>query len=88
MIRCPDTARYTEDLVGCGSFNVSGPDNEGIYDCHDCGLFFNADSCDLVGPVEDPRCGAVPAFTCHDFDFDEPALTLADWHEHTLRSYL
>ncbi|MBU0501441.1 MAG: hypothetical protein KJ558_10120 [Gammaproteobacteria bacterium] len=42
--RCPDTTRNTGDLVGCGSSNVSGPDEEGLYDCGDCGLFFRADT--------------------------------------------
>lgn len=26
----------------CGSGRVSGPDREGYYDCHDCGIFFKA----------------------------------------------
>ncbi len=27
----------------------------------------------------DYRCGVVPAFPCHDFDPDAPALSLLDW---------
>lgn len=30
------------ELSGCGSFNVIGPDAEGLYDCLDCGLWFKA----------------------------------------------
>lgn len=43
-LRCPDTGRYGSDLIGCGSANVAGPDDEGLYDCCDCGLFFRADA--------------------------------------------
>jgi hypothetical protein len=28
-------------IIGCGSTNVEGPDDEGLYDCHDCGIWFN-----------------------------------------------
>lgn len=28
-------------IVGCGSTNVVGPDHEGLYDCCDCGIFFD-----------------------------------------------
>ena len=42
QLRCPAAPRYAEDLVGCGSSNISGPDEEGCYDCLDCGLFFTA----------------------------------------------
>lgn len=38
---CPSNARHPDDVVGCGSANVSGPDEEGLFDCHDCGMFFN-----------------------------------------------
>lgn len=38
---CPSEARHESDVVGCGSTNVSGPDNEGLFDCQDCGVFFN-----------------------------------------------
>lgn len=38
---CPSEARHPKDVVGCGSTNVSGPDEEGIFDCLDCGMFFN-----------------------------------------------
>ena len=39
-IRCPQGSRYKGDAVGCGSLNVYGPDDDGYYDCLDCGLFF------------------------------------------------
>lgn len=38
---CPAEARYPGDIVGCGSANVVGPDHEGLFDCCDCGIFFN-----------------------------------------------
>ncbi len=49
-ITCP-TAPETIDgvphtIIGCGSANVSGPDDEGLYDCLDCGIWFN--------PAEEP----------------------------------
>lgn len=37
---CPSECRHEDDVVGCGSANVSGPDEEGLFDCLDCGLFF------------------------------------------------
>jgi hypothetical protein len=44
VIYCPTKARYEGDLVGCGSRNLAGPDEEGLYDCLDCGIFFSADA--------------------------------------------
>lgn len=35
----PDGSPHT--IIGCGSTNVSGPDDEGLYDCLDCGIWFN-----------------------------------------------
>ncbi|WP_157639882.1 hypothetical protein [Burkholderia ubonensis] len=40
-VSCPTTARHSQDIVGCGSANVNGPDEEGLFDCSECGLFFN-----------------------------------------------
>lgn len=37
---CPTHSRFPGDIVGCGSTNVAGPDDEGLFDCADCGLFF------------------------------------------------
>lgn len=37
MTTCP-TGRHP--LKGCGSDKVTGPDDEGYYDCHSCGLWF------------------------------------------------
>lgn len=31
------------ELSGCGSSNVSDPDDEGFRDCYDCGLFFKSE---------------------------------------------
>ena len=44
-IRCPKPSTATPEqrrmkLEGCGSANVTGPDDEGLYDCLDCGLWF------------------------------------------------
>jgi hypothetical protein len=44
VIYCPTKERYPGDLVGCGSRNLAGPDDEGLYDCLDCGIFFEADA--------------------------------------------
>lgn len=41
--RCPAVARFPGDIVGCGSDNVTEPDDEGLCDCLNCGLFFRAD---------------------------------------------
>jgi len=38
---CPSSARQTDDIVGCGSANVGSPDDEGLFDCMDCGMYFN-----------------------------------------------
>lgn len=42
-MQCPTTPPLSgnADLTGCGSYNVEGPDNEGLYDCLDCGLWFS-----------------------------------------------
>ena len=41
-LRCPLRRRWPGDITGCGSLNIVGPDDEGFYDCPDCGLFFKA----------------------------------------------
>lgn len=41
-LTCPDTVRRPGDIIGCGSTNVTGPDDEGFHDCLDCGMFFKA----------------------------------------------
>jgi hypothetical protein len=43
-LRCPTTSRGPDDLVGCGSTNIQGPDTDGTYDCLDCGLWFTAEA--------------------------------------------
>ena len=43
-IRCPRPADGREP-AGCGSANVGRDDNDGMYDCFDCGLFFTAAEC-------------------------------------------
>ena len=46
--RCP-TAAHAADLsphtvIGCGSWNTTERDDEGLVDCLDCGIWFNPDS--------------------------------------------
>lgn len=43
-LRCPTVARWDGDLVGCGSTNLTEADDEGLFDCIDCGLFFERDA--------------------------------------------
>ncbi|HDR9103663.1 hypothetical protein [Paraburkholderia sp. A3RO-2L] len=40
-VACPEHIRGTEHVDGCGSTNVSGPDEEGFFDCRECGARFN-----------------------------------------------
>jgi hypothetical protein len=37
--KCPDQPRFPGDTIGCGSTNLSEPDEEGLVDCHDCGMW-------------------------------------------------
>lgn len=38
---CPAGVRHPEDVMGCGSEKIAGPDAENLFDCCDCGMFFN-----------------------------------------------
>lgn len=40
---CPDKPRFFSDLVGCGASFDAMPDNEGLIDCPECGMFFRVD---------------------------------------------
>ena len=42
-IVCPDTPdpEGVAGLEGCGSRRLEGPDFEGLFDCLDCGLWFD-----------------------------------------------
>jgi hypothetical protein len=42
-VTCPKDARYEGDLEGCGHTFTQEPDEEGFFDCPECGLFFNAE---------------------------------------------
>ena len=44
LLRCPTIPRWQGDLVGCGSRNLSEKDFEGLFDCLNCGLFFNREA--------------------------------------------
>jgi hypothetical protein len=39
-VRCPDTERHPNDVVGCGQTFRAEPDKEGLYDCPHCGIHF------------------------------------------------
>jgi hypothetical protein len=45
VIRCPTDplmpSGEEHTIVGCGSENVEGPDEEGLFDCLDCGIWFD-----------------------------------------------
>ena len=41
LARCPATSRGQGDIIGCGSPNLDGPDDEGLIDCLDCGIWFD-----------------------------------------------
>ncbi len=44
VVNCPKDEPTPNSLVGCGSTNIIGPDNDGLYDCLDCGLWFSIDA--------------------------------------------
>ena len=51
-LRCPTTKRSPDDIVGCGSTNIGGPDTaDGTYDCLDCGIWFTAEAGEFVSDV-------------------------------------
>lgn len=44
-LRCPKGRQASvknseDDILGCGSTHIGGPDREGFYDCGDCGIWF------------------------------------------------
>jgi hypothetical protein len=39
-VTCPDDLRH-DGLEGCGTVFIDSPDFEGLYDCPNCGLFFD-----------------------------------------------
>lgn len=45
VLHCPTGPTRTDGqphtVIGCGSTNLAGPDDEGLYDCLDCGIFFD-----------------------------------------------
>ena len=49
QLRCPAPGTESDEqrslgLIGCGSINVIGPDDESLYDCLDCGLWFTVEA--------------------------------------------
>ncbi len=54
--QCPTNKRHPDDVVGCGSKNVTEPDEEGLCDCNDCGIWFRGDeSTEAQSSMEQPR---------------------------------
>lgn len=45
QVCCPAHKRFEKDPMGCGGFDVGGPDDEGFFDCSECGLAFNPLTC-------------------------------------------
>ena len=43
-VTCPSSPRHDGDIVGCGKTFTQQPDEEGIFDCPHCGIFFNRES--------------------------------------------
>ena len=43
--RCPTSEKLADGtlatILGCGSTNVTGPDDDGLFDCLDCGIWFD-----------------------------------------------
>jgi hypothetical protein len=60
--RCPTTSRFENDLIGCGSREISFPDSEGMFDCYNCGIFFTAEAAGFK-PLSAFEEGAARAFT-------------------------
>ncbi len=48
-IGCPSPDGH--ELEGCGSLNVRGPDDRGMYECNDCGLRFNFEETSIAAKV-------------------------------------
>ena len=73
LLKCPTVPRWQNDIVGCGSANIGEPDDEGFFDCLNCGLFFKREAA-LEGKY---RCSAVlskePTRICRS--------TKLIWHE-------
>jgi hypothetical protein len=44
-LRCPTTPHDAHGnphtVIGCGSTNTTEPDDEGLVDCGDCGIWFD-----------------------------------------------
>ena len=43
-VTCPRTARFEGDIVGCGTTFTQAPDDEGVFDCPVCGVFFTQEA--------------------------------------------
>jgi hypothetical protein len=44
QVTCPTSVQDgidpADQIIGCGSANIAGPDFEGLYDCLNCGMWF------------------------------------------------
>ncbi len=41
ITRCPTAPRFPGDITGCGSTNLTEPDENGLIDCLNCGIWFD-----------------------------------------------
>lgn len=53
---CPTSCRFEGDIVGCGSSNVAWDESDELYDCFDCGLFFNREQAFLNRETSKKQC--------------------------------
>jgi hypothetical protein len=69
-VTCPKDARFEGDLEGCGHTFTQEPDDEGYFDCPECGMFFNAEGLRDTPPTVDNALNACITYVIHgDADF-------------------
>lgn len=76
-VTCPDQPRYEGDLVGCGAAFDQKPDDEGWFDCPQCGLFFNKEGLTKPKPTHENALNACITYVIHgsaDFTGMHPGL--------------
>lgn len=49
---CPSFSRWEGDLVGCGSRNVVWDEEDKVFDCYNCGLFFDREQAFLTQKLQ------------------------------------
>jgi len=50
---CPSFSRWDGDLVGCGSRNVAWDEMDKVFDCYNCGLFFDREQAFLTRELQE-----------------------------------